>query len=117
MDGEDRGKPTASRAPAVGVEHGGEGALVEQAEPLGLVDRPLERMRCDDGGEIEECPRRRGDRKGAVTRDLAWRETTAVDPHSSAAFTTSTAADRHVGEARVGGTEPPKFGGGAPRRS
>lgn len=112
MGGEHGGKPPAPGAPAVGVEDGGDGGFVEQAEPLGLVDCALEGPGGDHGSEIKEGPGRGRHGESAVVGDLRGRERPTMEPDPIAALTARTARDRDVGQARVGLAEIPEVSGG-----
>jgi hypothetical protein len=73
-------KGTAARSARVPPERLLYGPEVEEAHSLRGVDRLLEGMDRNDGGEIEESAGDGGDRDAVMDRHLRRRQLDAVDP-------------------------------------
>jgi hypothetical protein len=105
----------AARAVDAG-QHRGDGRDVEHLEPIGLLDRPLERRRPHDAGEVDERP---GDRRArdAISQDavLGPEDLRPVEPDARPC---SLAGPRnhHVHAGRRPRDEPEVASGGAMRQ-
>src|SRR3954452_13089852 len=76
QDSSDRVGPSSSRIPR---EEGIEGDRTREPPVLGVLERVLELVRRDDGGEVEERARRGGHRDALLVRDLVGRQCDAMD--------------------------------------
>jgi hypothetical protein len=107
-DAPDRLRPAASR---VAREEGIKGHRARQPAVLGLVERGLELVRRDDGGEVEQRARRRRDADAGLDADFVVLQLDVVDlqPRGAAAV----ARDADIDPRTRVVADPPERGGRA----